>query len=147
MNRRKVLKLASTSLVLSLISNISVARNTNFDDRKGLDVRFTDGVKSFALPDGSWNLWVRAAPRGFQERFVRLRLQVAEDEGFNIIIAEQVHNCARDFSYILRTNFATKKEAPELFFRFVALDSGLPGRRNEVITSPVGKLEAYSEIN
>jgi phosphodiesterase/alkaline phosphatase D-like protein len=147
MNRRNILKLASTSLFLGCISNISAARGINLSGGKGLDVRFTDGVKSFALPDGSWNLWVRAAPRGFQERFVRLRLQVAEDEGFNIIIAEQTHNCAKDFSYILRTNFATKKEVPELFFRFVALDSGLPDRRNEVISSPVGKLKSYSDVN
>lgn len=147
MNRRNILKFVSTSLSLGFISNTFAAPIIKVSPGKGLDVRFTDGVKSFALPDGSWNLWVRAAPRGFQERFVRLRLQVAEDEGFNSIIAEQTHNCARDLSYILRTNFATKKETKELFFRFVALDSGLPGRPNEVISSPVGKLEDYSNRN
>ena len=147
MKRRNILQLASTSLFLSCISTISVARGINLGGGKGLDVRFTDGVKSFALPDGSWNLWVRAAPRGFKERFVRLRLQVAEDEAFNTIIAQQDHNCAKDFSYILRTNFATKNESSKLFFRFVALDSGLPSRRNEVIASPVGELEPYLAEN
>ncbi|MDN4061679.1 PhoD-like phosphatase N-terminal domain-containing protein [Massilia sp. YIM B02769] len=108
--------------------------------RPFLSVGFKHGVHSTQMPDGSWNLWVRVGPKNGNVSTVRLLLQVAEDENFDAIIAEQIHIARKEISYIVRTNFSTKLSLPELYFRFVALDSGLPENLKAVQVSPIGVL-------
>lgn len=137
------MKLAGLMAIPTIYPSIATAQQLNAAPRKYVDVRFTDGVHSFALPDGSWNLWVRCAPKKADTRIVRLRLQVAEDDSFNRLISEQVHVTTRDTAFILRTNYSSKNSVSDLFYRFVAVDSGLPESPNLVVVSEVGRL-AYS---
>lgn len=140
MNRRDAIKAASLVAISSAFYRVASAQVYVPVPRKSIDVKFTHGVHSALMPDGSWNLWVRCAPKILDIRLVRLELHVAEDAEFNLIISKSVHVARREASYIVRTNFAPKDNNLELFFRFVALDSGLKENPNAVLSSAVGKL-------
>ena len=140
MNRRDLIKAAGVLAMTAGTTNYSFAQKSNVVVKKSIDVRFTHGVHFAALPDGSWNLWVRCAPRDQNIRLVRLELHVAEDEAFGLIISRQIYVARKEASFIARTNFSTKSYSPELYFRFVALDSGLPESPNALIVSEVGKI-------
>lgn len=140
----KGVMLAIAGVAASTLTKIAAASPV---PKKKLSVCFKAGVLSTLLPDGSWNLWVHADPRQVDgPGAVRLLLEVATDENFNNIVAEEKHVALRKFSYMLRTNFKPQELSSELYFRFVAVDTyrGLVrhARFPESQASAVGFLKA-----
>lgn len=145
MDRRGILKLSALVAGTVSMSKSTLANNTVIENKAPLVVRFDLGVYSTSLPNGSWNIWVRADPGSTDVSFVRLQLQVSEDKNFTSIIAKDLFLARKETSYILRTNFALEKNTRELYFRFVALDTALPDNPKYLIVSPTGTLQKYDE--
>jgi len=144
MYRRELLKRGVALAGLATFSKFAIA-STNRKGAKPLKVSFAAGVHSAALPNGSWNLWVRAAPSDINNSIVRLKLQVATDEAFSNIIDQQNHVARREAHYILRTIFMTRSDATPLYFRFIALQTGTESRPHHLQASSTGTLVPLAE--
>lgn len=99
-----------------------------------------------AAGDGrNWEICVLADPRLSQRPpFIRLKLQVSEDENFERIVSEQRCLAQLKNSYIVRVSYEAPNDYNELFFRFVAIDVQsrqlARGRTSEYHTSPAKRL-------
>lgn len=158
MQRRIMLKvLASSGTLLSLPCGAAKARgsgsltryrNGSYDDA---GVFYSHGVHSANMPDGSWNLWVRAvAPN--EEDYVSIKLEVSTDEGFQNIVHSSHFTANKNDSYIVRTNYAPPQKS-KLYFRFISSDAEAivaraTGRIGRTLsTSPVGILDVSNLDN
>lgn len=153
MNRRLIVRLIGAVVALAGAGATgrvlgSSAKATNNPHGLPEDVRFTHGVHAAQLPDGSWNLWVRAAAVGAERREqVHLRLEVATDESFADIVHSEPIIADQQRSYIVRMNVSLPETSGLPFvFRFVVLDSPAMSLRstgddaNLLPHSPVGVL-------
>ncbi|XLZ71437.1 hypothetical protein ABT364_05570 [Massilia sp. SR12] len=162
MDRRSVLRLTAGVVTLGgcatasavLMPSLSLQKAPKLPRALLEDVSFTNGVHSARLPDGTWNLWVRAAPQGKNRRAqVKLRLDVATDEKFSQIILRQSISALNHKSYIVRMQVRPKISNNLLFFRFVVTDTpiaflasnGFLNSQNFTAHSRSGKLDPWEQ--
>ena len=144
MKRREAMRKAAMIAAVFSFSGPVFAFQAQKLNSQRKPVSFKNGVHSAALPDGTWNLWVRPDPRDINILSVRLQLEVAEDEQFNSLVSREVLVAHRKSGYIVKTNFKNPTSRRPLYFRYLVLPTNKLQYGQDVQVSPIGTMKPFS---
>ncbi len=141
--RRRVIKgLAASSLLPLLGGNLLGCSDSDdtFIADPGVAASFQHGVASGDALDNSVIIWTRATPA--EPGLVRMRWEVASDEGFEDVVASGDGTTSVEVDYTAKVDVTGLAAGSSYYYRFIVQDTVSPTGRTR--TLPTGAVAATS---